>query len=584
MPEISVLSESLTNKIAAGEVIERPASVVRELVDNSIDAGARTVTIEVFHGGKKLIGVYDDGIGMDREDASLSFERHATSKIKSEDELFNITTLGFRGEALPSIASISKVTLITSPVNSRIGTKVEIGVGNKKEVAEAPPLRGTAIEVRDIFYNTPARRKFLKSIPTELSHIIGIITQKALSYPGISFLFKHNDSEVVNVSAAKDIKERFIQLYGEDFINSFLELGKETSKGVELCGFSSIAEFARASRGYQFIFINRRPVKNPTISHAVYNAYKELMPKDRHPAFFLFLEIDPEKVDVNVHPAKREVRFESPDEIHRLVESTIRKALNPRREEAAEYTASPVSGFKGEQSNRDKIQGWTVCETIESALQSQGESLSLKGDFQTDFFAGGIIPDVHRFFYIGESFVAEATKDGLVIIDQHAVHERVLYEKLLKKTTLDIENLFLPVRVELPVKEFKIIMNYKGLFNDFGLDIAEFGTNNVIIRALPREFHGSDMKGLLLDIASGILEQETIGTKDETGKQNLLRNIAAMLACHKSVRGKKHLNDEELSQLAADLEKTEVPDKCPHGRPTRIYFSMDDLRKMFKRK
>ncbi len=584
MPEISLLPEFLTNKIAAGEVIERPASVVRELVDNSIDAGAGTVSIEVLHGGKKLIGVSDDGTGMGREDASLSFERHATSKIKSEDDLFNITTLGFRGEALPSIASVSKVTLITSPVNSRIGTKVEIGAGHKKEVAEAPPLRGTTVEVRDIFYNTPARRKFLKSIPTELSHIIGIVTQKALSYPGISFLLKHNDSEVINVSAAKDIKERFIQLYGEDFINDFLELGKETVKGIRLYGFSSTTGFARSSRGYQFIFINRRPVKNPTISHAVYNAYKELIPKDRHPAFFLFLEIDPEKVDVNVHPAKREVRFESPDEIHRLVESTIRKALNPRREEVAEYTASPVFGFKGEQAGKNKIQGWTVRETLESALQPQGESLSLKNDFQTDFFTGGIIPDVHRFFYIGESFVAKVANDGLVIIDQHAVHERVLYEKLLKKTTLDIENLFLPVRVELPAKEFKIIMNYKGLFNDFGLDIGEFGANNVIVRALPRELHRTDMKGLLLDIASGILEQETIGTKDETGKQNLLRNIAAMLACHKSVRGKEPLNNEELSQLVADLEKTEVPDKCPHGRPTRICFSIDDLRKMFKRK
>jgi len=288
MPEISLLPEFLTNKIAAGEVIERPASVVRELVDNSIDAGAGTVSIEVLHGGKKLIGVSDDGTGMGREDASLSFERHATSKIKSEDDLFNITTLGFRGEALPSIASVSKVTLITSPVNSRIGTKVEIGAGNKKEVAEAPPLRGTTVEVRDIFYNTPARRKFLKSIPTELSHIIGIVTQKALSYPGISFLLKHNDSEVVNVSAAKDIKERFIRLYGEEMANEFIEINfspislpdasgegerrraknipSYQKEGIRLYGFSSRTGFARSSRGYQFIFINRRPVKNPTIS------------------------------------------------------------------------------------------------------------------------------------------------------------------------------------------------------------------------------------------------------------------------------------------------------------------------------
>jgi DNA mismatch repair protein MutL len=294
-----------------------------------------------------------------------------------------------------------------------------------------------------------------------------------------------------------------------------------------------------------------------------------LIPKDRYPAFFLFLDIDPRKVDVNVHPAKREVRFEFPEEVHKLVALAIREILHPRQEKSAGYITS--------QTTEDKSYGEVVREALESAFQSSG-------NVQTDFFADKVAPAIHRCFYIGESFVAEATNDGLTIIDQHAAHERVLYEKLLKKTSLEIENLFLPIRVELPAKEFNIIMNYKNLLHDFGLDIEEFGANNVIVRALPKEFHKSDMKGLLLDVASGILEEETIGIKDETMKQNLLRNIAARLACHKSVRGREPLNNEELSQLITDLEKAGVPDKCPHGRPTRIFFSLNDLRRMFKRK
>ncbi len=577
MSEISILPESLANKIAAGEVIERPASIVREIIDNSIDAGAKTISIEVLYGGKKLIRVSDDGIGMNRNDASLCFERHATSKIKSEDDLFNITSLGFRGEALASIASVSKVTLITSTVNSHTGTKIEIGVRQKKEVTDAPPSSGTVLEVQDIFYNTPARRKFLKSIPTELSHIIETVTQKALSYPEKSFLLKHNDNEIINVSVAKDTKERFIQLYSEELFNEFLEIKKE-DRGIRLYGFSSAVEFTRSTRSYQFIFINKRPVKNPTISHAVYNAYRDLIPKDRHPAFFLFFDLDPKKVDVNVHPAKREVRFESPEEIHKLVVLAIREVLYPRQDKSAGYIpSSELAEFKATQTTADKLYGEVVRETLESALQSSG-------GFQTDFLTDKIAPAIHKYFYIGESFVAEVTNNGLTIIDQHAVHERVLYEKFLKRTSLEIENLFLPIRVELPAKEFNVIMNYKNFFHDFGLDIEEFGANNVIVRALPKEFHKADMKGLLLDIASGILEQETIGVKDETGKQSLLQNIAARLACHKSVRGREPLNNEELSQLIVDLEKTEMPDKCPHGRPTRIFLSLDDLRKMFKRK
>ncbi len=573
MSRISILPESLINKIAAGEVIERPASVVRELIDNSIDAGATQINIEILHGGKKLIKVYDNGMGMDRDDASLCFERHATSKIKSEDDLFNISTLGFRGEALPVIASVSKITLTTSSMTSDTGIKVEIGVNHKKEITDAPPLQGTTMEIRDIFYNTPARRKFLKSTPTELSHIIETVIQKAFAYPEISFSLSHNNSELLNVHAAKNLKERFIQLYGEELVNEFLEMKRE-SKGIKLYGFSSAANFTRARRSHQFIFVNKRPVKNPTVSHAIYSAYQNLIPKDRHPAYFLFLDIDPQKIDVNVHPAKREVRFEAPDEIHRLVESAVYEALNSQQDKGI-YTPIPRTGFKTAPTLEYKSHDNPVVrETLANPLQ----------DSQTDFFTSGITASTPTYFHIGESFIAEVTNNGLIIIDQHAAHERILYEKFLKKTSIETEALFLPLRIELPVKEYNIVSKHKDFLLNLGLDIEEFGKNNVIVRALPKELQKSDIKGLLIDIASGILEEETTGIKADLEEQNLLQNIAARLACHKSVRGRDPLNNKELSRMMADLDKTEDPDRCPHGRPTRIFFSIDDFKKMFKRK
>lgn len=594
MPGISILPEILINKIAAGEVIERPASVVRELIDNSIDAGAKTISIIVLYGGKKLIRVDDDGTGMDRDDAILCFERHATSKIKSEEDLFNITTMGFRGEALPSMASVSKITLVTSTSNSSSGTKIEIGTGRKKEVSDAPPLSGTVIEVRDLFYNTPARRKFLKSNSTELSHIVDAVTQRALAYPEIAFSLKHGDSRIIDAPAAGNLKERLKQLYGEEIFNEFIIAGsekesipdraKKQSNAVRIYGFSSKPEFTRAARSHQFIFINKRSVKNPTVSHAVYNAYRDLIPKDRHPSFFLFLDIDPGKVDVNVHPAKREVRFETPSEIHDLVSRAVRDALYPQKNDSKVQHLTSASGIEityvqGHQGYNDL----SVRETLEKAF-SPCEAGQTPGSEQADFFRTAVSQGVSGFFYIADSFVASASNSGLTIIDQHAAHERILYEKFLKKTFIETEPLFIPIRVELPAKEYNVVITYLKIIHGFGLDIEDFGINNIIVSAMPKEFRKADIKGILMDIASGIIEEETIGIKDEEAQHRLLKNIAARLACHKSVRGKERLNNEELSQMTAELEKTDVPDKCPHGRPTRIFLSLDDLMRMFKRK
>lgn len=573
MPKIALLPDSLINKIAAGEVIERPASIVRELLDNSIDAGAAKIDVDVLHGGKKLIKISDNGTGMNREDVSLCFQRHATSKISSEDDLFNISTLGFRGEALSSIASISKVTLTTASADARVGARIDIGTGHEKEIADSAHLKGTTIEIRDIFYNTPARRKFLKSTPTELSHIIETVVQKAFAYPEISFSLSHNGGEILNILAATGLRERFGQLYGEELAGEFIEIKKEGS-GIKVYGFISGENFTRATRSHQTIFVNKRPVKNLTVNHAVYNAYSHSIPSGRHPAYFIFLDIDTKKVDVNVHPAKREVRFEKPDEIHKIVGAAIYEALNP---ESNSNIITSTNEPAGEKSGLSFNYSRGNAEFRESLADLVRES-------QTDFFTSGITADVPAYFHIGESFIASGTNDGLLIIDQHAAHERILYEKFLNKTAVEAEALFLPLRIELPIKEFNILTKHKGFLTDLGLQVEDFGGRSMIVKSMPKELKKADMKSLLLDIASNIIEEETSGIKADIDKASMLDKIAARLACHKSVRGSEPLGNEEIARMMDDLQKCKEPGKCPHGRPTKIFLSLDDLQKMFKRK
>ena len=573
MSKIAILPDLLINKIAAGEVVERPASVVRELLDNAIDAGATRIEVEILHGGKKLIRVSDNGSGMDRDDALMSLERHATSKIETEDQLFNISTLGFRGEALPAISSVSKLTLTTATKGAETGTKIEIGAQRDKVVSDTPPVKGTTIEVRDIFYNTPARRKFLKTIPTEFSHIINTVVQKAFAYTGIAFTLTHNNSEVMGFNAAADLKERFVQLYGAEMADEFISINKK-AKAMKVSGFVSSPGAARASRSHQFIFVNSRPVKNATINHAIYDACRDVIPDRRHPAYFLFLDVDPLNVDVNVHPAKLEVKFERPDDIHRFVSAGVYEALNP----AAEVDAAPVQKpvWPGASGG-----GYVPVSTNSPAVS---EASGMFGTSQTDFFSSGITPEVRHFFHIGESFVATPTDEGLMIIDQHAAHERILYEKFLCREKVESRELFMPVRIELPPREYNFIIKQREALKGLGLEIDEFGKNNLLVRSMPRELHKTDVRGLLIDVAEAIIEEETNGIRTEGTGEALLKGIAARLACHRSVRGSEHLGNEEMTAMMSELEKTGEPDKCPHGRPTRMLFSINDLRKMFKRK
>lgn len=555
MALIKILPIDLRNKIAAGEVVDRPASVVKELIENSIDAASTEIRVEVLYGGKKMIKVSDNGAGMDKEDALLCFERHATSKISAEADLFNIKTMGFRGEALPSIASVSKVRLVTGIKGADSGIAIEIAGGEKKEVKYSP-FSGTSIEIKDLFFNMPARKKFLKTNSTELFHIIDTVTKEALSHYDTGFALITDNQETMLLPKASGLRERVMQIYGDEFLNGLFEINSAYG-GMNLKAFVSTPADFRNSKAHQFIFINRRPIKDVSVSHAVYNAYEGLIPKDKHPVFFLFLELDPKNIDFNVHPAKREVRFEDKEGVYRFINTSIRDAVKGERTEYARAFAEPYAAIAPARSAADPFVFQPASEISENL------NLAYKP----------LLP----FIYLGDTFIAASGKGGLTLIDHHAAHERILYEKFLKRLNLSSRQLLFPQQVKLSRKEYMVILENKDVLHDFGIEIEDFGHEALIVRSLPEPLDPSDIRGILSDVASAVIE----GIHPD---KSLKEALAAKIACHSSVRGKEILNQEEFSRLIADLEKTEHPDQCPHGRPTRIFFSTDDLKKMFKRK
>jgi len=561
MPLIKVLPPELQNKIAAGEVVERPASIVKELVENSIDAGSTDIRVDVLYGGKRLIRVSDNGTGMDREDALLCFERHSTSKLSSEDDLFNIRTMGFRGEALPSIASVSKVKLVTTVKGYPYGVSIDLSGGEVKEIRDSPAL-GTTIEIRDIFFNTPARRKFLKSNNTEIYHIIDTLTKESLSHWGIAFRLAIDHKETMNIPMSSSPKERIMQIYGEDFLGGLTEVNAEAA-GMKVAAFITRNNNFRNMKSHQFIFINRRPVKDQSLSHAVYKAYEGILPHDKHPVFFLFLEIDPQDVDFNVHPAKREVRFGDKESVYRFVHSHIRESVKSERSEyTKQFIDMPPKYFP-----QHNLEAYKPAAPFPFGGQEPGISENLDLSYKTTM----------PFIYLGETFLALSGKGGLTLVDHHAAHERILYEQFLRGLNLNPQQLLFPREVKLSHREHRVIIENKDLLGDFGIVAEDFGHESIVVRSLPEALSGADLAGILSDIAACIM-------KGISPDKSLREALAARVACHSSVRGKNILNQEELSKLIIDLEKTDHPDQCPHGRPTRIFLSLDDLKKMFKRK
>jgi DNA mismatch repair protein MutL len=561
MPSIHIIPEELKNKIAAGEVIERPASVVKELIENSIDAMSSEIIIDIINGGKRLIRVSDNGTGMDREDALLCFQRHATSKLLKEEDLFNIKTLGFRGEALSSIASVSNMKIMTGTKKLNIGTSIELTGGNIKEIKEIV-TSGTTIEVRDLFFNTPARKKFLKKNATELYHIIDIITKESLSHWWISFKLRSDNKLILDLPSSTCYDERILNIYGKEFLDKLIRI-KIQDDNITMDAFISNIDNLKNTRTHQFIFINNRPIKDQLINHAVYSAYDGLIPRDKQPIFFIFLKINPEKIDVNVHPTKREVRLDDKEMVYQFIKKHIKSALVEKREQF-------VKEFL--QKNIDIHKGLKDPQTLNTLNNLHTKSiLEVSENFELNYKTS--LP----FINIGDTFIAISGKAGLTLIDFHAAHERILFERFLKGIDLTSSQLLFPKQIQLPLNEYKTIVENSDILMEFGIHIEDFGQNTIIIRSLPDVLIQADIESILLDIASFIL-------KERTSNIPIKKSIAAKLACHSSLRGMRILSQEEVNNLITELEKTENPEQCPHGRPTRIFFSLDELKKMFKKK
>lgn len=605
MPSIQILPEHLRNVIAAGEVIERPASVVKELIENSIDAGAENIRIEVLYGGKKLIKVTDDGCGMDRKDALLSIERYATSKISSIEDLFRLRTLGFRGEALASIASVSKLTIETGRDRTEPATFLEVIGGVIKQIREVAPLKGTIVTARDLFFNTPARRKFLKANSTELNHILEVIISEGLSGYSREYRLFADDTEILSLWSVQTPLERIQQVFGAEAVKHFVEI-HFSDEFLRLHAFISKPPELRSRKTGQYIFINNRPVKDYLISKAIYDGLSRVLPRDKHPLCVLYLDINPSEVDFNVHPTKREVRFQDGARIYEFIKQAIEENIHRFglfTEGGGIGFEAPVSPdtFKPKESSLNSSEIMEYKNQNESTLESvEGISGALSIFERTTSVYGpsgeGESINAGSFFTFGDVFVAMPAQDGVIIMDKHAAHERVLYEKFLGGSIITKKLLF-PKQVHLQPVHYRIILGLKDILKDMGIKLEDFGPGTVIVRTVPEVFDIENLGPIIEDIAEafrsmedesagegkkGVLQKSQIFWDSSIGDR--IKTVAATLACHRSVRGRDQIGGPEIEALCRDLFNTSDPYHCPHGRPTMLKISLEEILKRFGRR
>ena len=579
MSKIKVMSEILANKIAAGEVVERCASIVKELVENSIDADAKRITVSLKDGGLKEITVIDDGIGMDKEDAKMAFLRHATSKIYKEDDLFFINTLGFRGEALASIASVSEVVLKTC--NKDVGTLVHLKGGKTLEVENTTAKKGTSITITNLFYNTPARLKFLKSEQTELQHCTSFIEKLALSKPDISFALLNNDKEVVKTSGSNNLLKTINEIYGNDVAKNMLYI-KSNNDDFYIEGYVCKPEILRSSRNYMITLLNDRVIKNNDINRAINDAYYTYKPDIKYPIVILKIDTDPTLVDVNIHPTKQDVKISKISFLNDLIISSIKDALYnnllikqaANTAEVKEYTISSdedmvLSSFKDNKEDNYQTQMEFDYQDVSIKEEKEEPNKEIK---TIDLQAVGI---AHGTYIIAQN------DDGVYLIDQHAAQERINYEKLLKalkeKEVHSIDMLF-PIKIEYSPSEFLIIKDNMDFITSLGFTIEEFGINTILVKSHPTWIIEGYEEESIRRVFDLILEK-----KDKFDRVKFNEHIAITLSCKMSIKANTHISLEDANILLQDLVKCDNPYNCPHGRPTIIKFTIYDLERMFKR-
>ena len=560
-----MLTEDTVNKIAAGEVVERPASVVKELIENSLDSGAVAIDIEVKASGKNLIRVTDNGSGMEKEDAGLAFSRHATSKIDSAADLVRIGSFGFRGEALPSIAGVSKVEMITRTRGKDAAIRIRKEGGKLLEVKETGAPVGTMVTVQNLFYNTPARRKFLKSNTTELTHIINTVSNYCLVYTSCGFTLTHNGERIMEILPQDGLLDRIRVLYGNEIASATAKIDYR-KEGIKITGFAGKPVVTHPLRNKQLFFVNNRPIVNQMINYAVSDSYRNLVPRGRWPAVFLFVEIAPSLVDVNVHPAKKEVKFANSWLVRDGIKEGILKALGIKEMPAVGdvmpggnlHTA--VSGFAGSPD-------YTPAGPMSMGVQ---EVMLGREDY------GG-----YKAVQILDSFIVTEAGGGMEVMDQHAVHERILYEKIRKRLedkSPESQRLLLPVSVELVPGDKKILSDNLTFFSELGFNIEEFGAGTVLIDMIPVIMDKVDPAGFINDVVNEIKEMGKAVSPDE--KRD---GIIKMMSCKAAVKQGDRLDAMEMKRMLEEWRQLGKAGTCPHGRPGVVRFTKAELNKKFHR-
>jgi DNA mismatch repair protein MutL len=602
MSRIVKLPDDLANQIAAGEVVERPASVVKELVENALDADARRVTVTIEYGGKRLLRVEDDGIGMSPDDARMCLERHATSKIRSADDLGAIATLGFRGEALPSIASVSRFTLRTRERGADGGTEIRVVAGHIERIVAMGGPEGTSITVEDLFFNLPARRKFLKSDGAETAHVSKLMTQLALCHPGVGFTLVNGGKRVLECPPAATLADRMYQIYGD---RPDLVPVERTMHGVRLTGLVAALADIGPTRGPQHVFVNARIVKDKTIAHAVLDAYQAASIKERSPEIHLFLEVPLDRIDVNVHPTKAEVRFADQSLVHEIVRRGVADALGAARmpalpgalpsPDAGEprstndgppswVSAGPPSWAGGDERGHDAVRDWTAVWPAPGPSGAPAGGGAPYVPASAGLGTWSPVSGERSMTPLGQfrnTYIIAVDDEGLVIIDQHVAHERVLFERILETLTaapLESQGLLVPMIVDLPGAGHETLLARAADLTRFGFDLDDFGGTSVRVTAVPAILRPDDIDRTLRALADD-LEHLDRGLVAEQA----LKQIAATMACHTAVRAHDPLTIEKMQHILEELRATAYSTVCPHGRPVMFRLSRRDLERRFER-
>ncbi|MCF7803184.1 MAG: DNA mismatch repair endonuclease MutL [Candidatus Marinimicrobia bacterium] len=607
MSSIQVLSDSIANKIAAGEVVQRPASALKELVENSIDSGAENITVHVEEGGKKLIQVIDDGQGMDRDDLVLAFERHATSKIREESDLEAINTLGFRGEALASIAAVARVEAKSQTPDAEVGHEIKIHGGEIQDVTPTAMNRGTQIAVKDLFFNTPARRKFLKGKRTEFRHISETMKRFALGYPDIRFELYHNDRENLSLPPAS-LKERIGSIFGKGYPKNIIEIDEEY-RGIGIFGYIGNLDMVRKSRGEQYLFLNHRYISDSLMSSAIYKGYRHLIQRGEYPFFVLNLQLDPKEFDVNVHPAKMEVKFKDQWQLFNYLRNVVERSFQDVLHMAGQFQRG-VDDDEDDGKDTAPQQDWTdtirpledpkyspqspAPERPQSPQYKAPEPSQMQRPESSEGARTGLVERVNRFarreqpreediaeqvWQVHKLYIMSQIKSGLVILDQHAAHERILFEEAMEsfeKQNISSQQLLFPQVIEFSADDFDLMLELLPHLEKIGFEMKEFGKNTVVLNATPSDMRGGDEAKLIREIIDEYKERRD---KDNPTHYKL----AASYSCKAAIKAGDVLTEEEMRTLIHRLFQCEHPYHCPHGRPVIVNLSLKELHKRFER-